>query len=224
MAKRNIIQYKNTAQIDKIRESGKFLTILLHELYDMCVPGRTTLELEIYAETYIRKNGLKWAFKWYGWFPTNLCTSVNDCVVHGVPNKTPLVNGDLLKVDCGIDLWGAISDAAFSIVIWWSGKNTEASELIAITKKALDIWIKTIKVWVNGKTFGKAVHKAIYDEDFTVIKHLTGHGVGNAVHEFPSVYNRPQNSMKKRRFEPGMVLALEPITAQVSEDYIEHIW
>lgn len=222
MAKKNIIQYKNTAQIEKIRESGKYLTILLRELYAMCVPGATTMDLELYADAYIRKHNLKGAFKGYGWFPTNLCTSVNDCVVHWVPDRRVLVDWDLLKVDCGIDLWWAISDAAFSIVVWWDHTNVDAAELVHTSKKALDKWLKAIKVGNTGKQFGRVVEQVVKADGFCVIKHLTWHWVGNEVHEHPSVYNRPQNSMKKWIFQPGMVLAIEPIIAEYSEDYIEH--
>lgn len=222
MAKKNIIQYKNAAQIEKIRESGKYLTELLHELYDMCVPWATTRDLELHADAYIRKHNLRGAFKWYGWFPTNLCASNNDCVVHGIPDTTPLVAWDLLKIDCGIDLGGYISDAAFSIVIWWDATNPDAASLVHTSKKALDKWLKAIKIWNTGKQYGRTVEQIVKADWYSVVKHLTGHGVWFDVHENPSIYNRPQNGMKKWMFQPGMVLAIEPIIAQYSEDYIEH--
>ena len=170
----------------------------------------------------MRKHKIRGAFKWYWWFPTNLCTSVNDCLVHGTPDTTPLMPWDLLKVDCGVDLWWAISDAAFSIVIGWDQTNLDAATLVHTSKKALDKWLKAIKIGHTGKHFWRTVEQVVKADGFSVIKHLTGHGVWNDVHENPSVYNRPQNSMKKRIFQPGMVLALEPIIAEFSEEYIEH--
>lgn len=218
------IQPKSSEQIDAIRESGKFLTELLYSLYDLCKPWIQTMELELYAEKFMITNNIAWAFKGYNWFPANLCLSNNDCVVHGIPGDEILKDGDVLKVDCGINFNGGISDAAFSIVIWWNDKNLEWSKLIKGTKKALDESIKVIKPWVVWRTFGRYMQQALYDEWISIIKNLTGHGVWSDVHEPPHIYNRPQNSMKKRNFIEWMVCAIEPITAISSEAYKEKPW
>ncbi len=190
----------------------------------MCQPWSTTMELEVYAERFLMSNNLIGAFKWYGWFPTNLCTSNNDCVVHGVPDAVPLVAWDLLKVDCGINYKWWISDAAFSVVIWGDEANPTAATFARSTKEALDEWIKVIKAWVSGKAFGRAMKQAIESRDMTIIKHLTWHGVWSDVHEEPHIYNRPQNSMKRRSFVENQVVAIEPITALWSESYNEKKW
>ena len=218
------VPIKTPEQINNIRESGKYLTELLWILYEMCKPGITTMELEVTAERFLLSHNLVWAFKWYGWFPTNLCVSNNDCVVHGVPSADVLKEWDVLKVDCGINYKGGISDAAFTIVIGWDEHHPEWARLIRATKNALDESIKIIKPGVVGKTWGKRMQTLLTDQDVSIIKNLTGHWVGNDVHESPHIYNRPQNSMKKWRFEEGMVCAIEPITALTSDSYIEKVW
>ncbi len=215
---------KSQEQIDNIRESGKYLTELLWLLYAQCKPGISTMELEVYAEKFIVSHNLVWAFKWYNWFPANLCVSNNDCVVHGIPGQEMLKLWDVLKVDCWIDYKWWISDAAFTIVVWWDEYNPGWAKLIKGTKFALDESIKIIKPWVVWKTFAKHMQNQLHDRWISIIKNLTWHWVWNSVHEEPHIYNRPQSSMKKRSFVEGMVCAIEPITALWSESYIEKPW
>jgi len=212
---------KTPEQIDAIRESGKYLTELLWLLYDLCKPGISTMELEVFAERFMLSNNITGAFKWYNGFPANLCISNNDCVVHGIPGTEVLKEGDLVKIDCWVNYQWGISDAAFSIVIGGDEHNPTWAKLIKGTKFALDESIKIIKPGVVWKTFAKHMQRHLHDADISIIKNLTGHGVGSSVHEEPHIYNRPQNSMKKWSFVEGMVCAIEPITALSSESYIE---
>lgn len=212
---------KSKDQVDKIRVSGQYLTELLHLTYQHCTPGTTLKEIEQIVIEYINKHHLIAAFKWFGWFPWYLCTSLNDCVVHGIPDRTILKPWDVLKVDAGINYRGAISDAAFSIVVWWAESNPAWQLLIDITKWSLDEWIQHVQPWNLIANYSEAVSKYIYSRNHSVIKNLTWHGVGTHVHEDPHIYNYPHASWYKIRFQPGMVVALEPITAQTSESYIE---
>ena len=139
------IKAKTPEQISNIREAGKYLNTLLHELYTISKPGVSLLALEDHAQKFMDKNNIKGAFKGYEGFPANLCTSVNSCVVHWIPNNYKLKDWDLLKVDCGIIYKGGISDSAFSIVIGWDDKNPKAAALIDATKWALDQWLQYIK-------------------------------------------------------------------------------
>jgi methionyl aminopeptidase len=150
-----------------------------------------------------------------------LCTSLNDCVVHGIPDRTILKPWDVLKVDAGINYRWAISDAAFSIVVWWGETNPAGQLLIDITKWSLDEGIKHVQPWNLIANYSEAVGEYIYSRNHSVIKNLTWHGVGTHVHEDPHIYNYPHASGYKIRFQAGMVVALEPITAQTSESYIE---
>lgn len=212
---------KSKSQIDMIRTSGQYLTELQHLIYGQCEIGKTLRELEQIAIDYIAKHKLVNAFHNYGWFPWHICTSLNDCVVHGVPDRTILRPGDLLKVDIGINYRGAISDAAFSIVIWWGDKNPEGQTLIEGTKWALDAGLEFVRSGTLLAAYSTAVADHLHDRNLSVIKNLTGHGVGIKVHEDPHIYNYPHPSMYKTKFQTGMVVALEPITAQTSTSYIE---
>jgi methionyl aminopeptidase len=212
---------KSRQQIDKIRVSGQYLTELLHLTYQHCAPGTMLRDIEKIAIDYIDKHHLIAAFKWYWWFPWYICTSLNDCVVHGIPDRTILKPGDLLKIDIGINYRWAISDAAFSVVIWWPETNPEAQALIDVTKWALDRGMEVIKPGNLIAQYGELVSEYIYSHNHSIIKNLTWHGVGVHVHEDPYIYNYPHSSGYKIHLKPGMVIALEPITAQTSESYIE---
>lgn len=212
---------KSKQQIDKIRVSGQYLTELLHLTYQHCTPDTMLKDIEQIVIDYINKHNLIAAFKGFGGFPGYLCTSLNDCVVHGIPDRTILKPGDVLKVDAGINYRGAISDAAFSIVVGGAETNPAGQLLIDVTKWSLDAGMKAVQPWNLLAQYGEIVSEHIYSRNHTIIKNLTWHGVGTHVHEDPSIYNYAHASGYKIRFTPGMVVALEPITAQTSESYIE---
>jgi len=212
---------KTIQQINNIRESWKYLNELLIMLWNFSKAGIALIELEIIAEEFMKKNWIKWAFEWYQWFPANLCLSVNDCLVHGIPDDYILKNWDLLKIDSGVIYKWWYSDAAISVVIWWEMANPQARNLIQTTKKSLDEWVKKIANWKKIYDFSKTVNDEIKNWWFSVIKKLTWHWVGSAVHEKPYVYNRPHPDTNKTEFTSWMVVALEPITAITSDDFIE---
>lgn len=211
---------KTIEQIKNIRQSGKYLNELLLKIKDACKPWITLIELEFIAEDYLKKNNIKWAFKHYQWFPANLCLSLNDCLVHGIPDDTILKNWDLLKVDCWVNYKWGITDSAISIVIWGELTNPLWQDLIRRTKEALDIAIQELKGWAPLINYGHAVSNHVHKGGFSIIEQLTGHGVGNKVHEDPHIYNFAHPSMKRVILEPGMVLACEPITAINSTQFI----
>lgn len=214
------IEIKNSKQIANIRESGKHLTTLLRLLHSKAKAGISLIELEFIAEHYIKEHNLKWAFKGYEWFPANLCLSVNDCVVHGIPDDYILKNGDVLKIDCGITYNGGITDSAITVIIWGELANPLWYALTKATKKWLDESIKHIWPGKSIYEYSHRVHSIITNAWFSVLWKLTGHGVGNKVHEKPYIYNTPNPDMKKIFFQPGMVLAFEPITAVTSTDFV----
>lgn len=212
---------KSNQHIDKIRTSGQYLTELLHILYQQCAAGILLKDLETTTKAYLDQHHLISAFKDFNGFPGYLCLSLNDCVVHGIPDRTVLKDWDVLKVDMGINYRGAISDSAFSIVIGGADKNPEGQLLIDVTKESLDEGMKHVGPWKFIAEYGEAVSDYVYSHHHSIIKNLTGHGVGTHVHEDPNIYNYPHPSGYKIKFNPGMVIALEPITAQSSESYIE---
>jgi len=210
---------KSPQQCEKIRHAGKILTDLHQELYRRCLPGVALIELESYAQQFLTKYGVRGTFKGYNGFPANLCLSINDCLVHGIPDKTLLKPGDLLKVDVGVTYDGCVADAAFSIVIGWEQVNQTASSLIRATKNALDRALPSLVPWTSLFGFGDTVHREMTDAWFSVIFDLTGHGVGNKLHEKPYIHNYGHESLRSFTIREGMVFALEPITAQWSTSY-----
>lgn len=211
---------KTQHQIAAIRESGKYLNELLLKLSTVAQPGVSLIELEFVAEDYIKKHHVKWAFKNYNGFPANLCLSVNDCVVHGIPNAYVLKSGDLLKIDSWIIYQWGITDSAISLVMGGEFANPLAYDLVKATKLGLDIAIQ--EIWPNKPlvNYSHSIANYIHNAWFSIIEKLTGHGVGVQVHEDPHIYNFPHPSMKKTFFKPGMVVAIEPITAVTSTDFM----
>lgn len=212
---------KSPEKVWLIRESGKYLTELLHELYAFIKPWISLIEIENYAQRYITMNGVEGAFKWYQWFPANLCLSVNDCVVHWIPDGYVLKTWDHLKVDCGIIYQWAISDAAFSIVVWWDAANPAWANLIKVNKKALDDALKFVGPWNSFYPYSQSVFNTVSKAGYRVIKYLWSHGVGDKVHEAPSIFNRPAQENKRAIAQAGMVVALEPIISFKSTDFYE---
>lgn len=222
MERRVII--KTPQQIANIRQSWKLLNELLYILFHATKVWTNLLELEDIAENFMRKNNVRWAFKWYEWFPTNLCLSVNDCAVHGIPCDYVLQNWDLLKIDCWIVYKWWISDSAICVPVWWEIANPEWYKLAKSTKKALDIAIK--KIWPGKMVFDYAdtVENSIINDWFSILKTLTWHGVWVEVHEPPHIYNYPHEKTKQIKLVPNMVICLEPITAITSNDIVEKEW
>lgn len=211
---------KTPEQIRNITDSCAYLTEMLQMLREKTKAGMTLLEVEALSQTWLDKRNLKGAFKGYEGFPANLCLSVNDCVVHGIPDETLLKNGDLLKIDAGIIYKNGVSDSAISFIIWDESLNPLWAELIKVTKESLDLGVATIEVWGFAYNYWKAVYNHVKNNGFEIIKTLTGHGVGNEVHEMPHIHNYPTVQLKKIERKPWMVIALEPITAVASDDVV----
>jgi len=215
------IIYKTQEQLNNLKESWKYLTEMLYLLYKKAQPWVNWLDLENIAQEYIDKHNLKWAFKWYSWFPTNICFSVNECVVHWIPSNYTLKEWDLLKIDAWINYKWMVSDAAFSKVIWWDNYNPLWAKLIKATKQALDEWIKTLKIWENFYKLWKTIFNTIRKQWFSIIRNLTWHWVWVKVHEPPNIYNYPHKDLKNIILKKWMSFAIEPITAIQSTEFIE---
>lgn len=219
MPKQAII--KTQEQIEIIRIAGQYLNELLEMIGHAAKPWVILMELEAQAQRFMDVNNIKGAFKGYHWFPANLCLSVNDCVVHGIPDATVLEEWDLLKIDAWVVYKECISDSAVSLIVWGKEHNPEGQKLINATKLSLDDSLKYIAPGLSLYDFGVSVDSILKKQGFSVIKTLTGHGVGVKVHEPPSIYNRWYKPLKKQTFAKGMVIALEPITAMKSKEFIE---
>lgn len=212
---------KNKEQIEHIRIAGKYLTEMLLLLKDTVQPGVILLDLEKIAAAYLKKNNVKGTFIGHHWYKHNLCLSVNDCVVHGIPDRYVLQSWDLLKIDAWVTYKWYIADAAISIIVWWYKTNPEAARLVEATKWSLDTGLTFIKPWKPLYDFGYAVDQYVKSKWCTVIKNLTWHWVGTALWEPPFIHNWGHPESQNLFFKPWMVVALEPITAMFSTSYIE---
>ena len=219
---RENINYKTSEDIAKLRISGKMLTECLYELYNITKPGIKLIDLEIYISSKLSKYpDYKWSFLGYNGFPTNLCLSVNDCLVHGVPNQYILKEGDLLKIDMWITYQKMITDAAISVIVGGKNTNAKAHKLAKITKNVLDKSLSKIKTWVSLYEYWWYVESLVKSRWAMVVKTLTWHGVWYKVHENPYILNHWDTKYKSIKFRPWMVLALEPILSYNSDDYIQ---
>ncbi len=203
------IVLKTPAEIERMRRSGAMLRQVHHAVEAAVKPGATTMDLERVAEAKIRELGAKAAFKGYQKYPACLCTSVNDEVIHGIPSdKRVLREGDVVSVDCGLNLDGYYSDAAVTYAV--GTLKPETQKLLDVTKASLDVAIRTAQVGATLGDIGAAVQEMCEAEGFGVVREFVGHGIGRSMHEDPQVPNYGKRG-KGQKLKPGMVLAIEPM-------------
>jgi methionyl aminopeptidase len=204
-----MIRIKNKNEIDGIRKSCHLLTDILDELVSEVHPGVTTAELNSKAEQLIADAGSEPAFRKYGGFPTALCASVNNVVIHGVPNNRPLNEGDIVGLDLGVTLNGYFSDKAITVAV---GKiDAATAKLLKDTEESLYRGIGAVSVSGRIKDIGKAVSEYLKPLGYGVVYEYCGHGVGLDVHEEPPISNNYPSHGPNPRFHNGMVLAIEPM-------------
>ena len=204
---------KNPEDIEKIAQSGKILAAALTAAVAAVRPGVSAAELDQIAEAEIKGLGGRASFKGYGGpkqpFPSALCVSVNDVVVHGVPGKELILKeGDIVGLDLGVDLDGFYSDGAVTLPVGKVSKDAE--RLIEVTRMALEAAIDAARVGNKIGDISHAMQSVAEKAGFSVVRDLIGHGVGYAVHEDPAVprYGRPGTGPE---LQAGMVLAIEPM-------------
>lgn len=203
------IMIKSPQEIEKMRISGKALREVHNAIAPHVVPGASTMDLEKIAVAKIAELGAIAAFKGYHGFPAALCTSVNDEVVHGMPNeKRILKEGDILSIDCGVIIDGFYSDAAVTYAI---GKPSEQTrKLLDVTQASLEAAIEQCQVGGRLGDISAAVQEMCEAEGFGVVREFVGHGIGRSMHEDPQVPNFGARG-KGPRLKAGMVLAIEPM-------------
>ena len=203
------IMIKTPQEIEKMRISGKALRQVHNAIAPHVVPGASTLDLEEIAVGKIAELGAIPAFKGYHGFPSALCTSINEEVVHGMPSaKRILKDGDILSIDCGVIIDGFYSDAAVTYPIGTVSLKTR--KLLDVTQASLDEAIRQCQVGGRLGDISSAVQQICEAEGFGVVREFVGHGIGRAMHEDPQVPNFG-DSGKGPRLKAGMVLAIEPM-------------
>ncbi len=196
--------------IKKIKKAGKIVATVLGEVANAIKEGITTYELDRIAKETCEKLGAKCAFYNYRGFPANICISVNNEVIHGIPSKTRrLKEGDIVKLDFGAYLDGYYGDAAITVGV---GKISPlAKKLIDVTKQSLYEAIKVARPGNKLSDIGKAVYNYVSKFNFDVLREYAGHGIGKNLHEEPHVFNYHTSYGDKITLKEGMVLAIEPM-------------
>jgi methionyl aminopeptidase len=207
--KSNLIFYKTDEEIERIREACLLVCEVLTHVGANIRPGMTGAQLDREAEQIIRDHNAKPAFKGYRGFPSTLCVSINEVVVHGIPSETVFEDGDVVSVDCGVLLNGYHGDAAYTFAIGDVPENV--MQLLQVTKTSLYLGIEQA---VHGKRMGD-VSFAIQnycekDYGYSVVRELVGHGIGKSLHEDPEVpnYGKRGNGVM---LKDGLVIAIEPM-------------
>jgi methionyl aminopeptidase len=203
-----MIQLKNERELSGIRDACKITAALFDELQARIHPGITTLQLDTFARDYIVKRGGRPAFYKYQEFPANICVSVNDEVIHGIPGSRVLLDGDIVGIDLGIELDGFFSDAAKTFAVGRVSKD--ADRLMHVTQECLRAGIDAAVYGNRIKDISRAVYDVAKKSGYGVVREYCGHGVGFSQHEDPQVSNYVGRGANPR-LKPGMVIAIEPM-------------
>jgi len=211
-----MIVIKTRAELEKMRRSGKLVYDILQALGKMAVEGISTWDLEIAAAKMMQDAGAKPAFKGYyvpaagERFKYVLCTSVNDEIVHGMPNpKRILKSGDIVSIDTGVSLDGYFGDSAITVGI--GQLSEEAKKLLRVTQESLELAIDKVREGNRLFDICGTVEKHVVSNGFSVVREYVGHGIGTQLHEEPQVPNYVDKRNENPRLREGMVLAIEPM-------------
>ncbi len=203
---------KTVQEIEDMRKSGKILASVHRKLIKEVVPGINTQYLADIAEKEIKKLGGSPAFLGYGHpipFPSVICISVNDEVVHGIPSKEKMLkNSDIVSLDLGVTYNGMITDAAVSVVC--GDGNPKVQDFLDDTKKSLNIGLRQLKNGCQVGDIGFAIQNYLESKNYGVVRDLVGHGVGHEVHEDPNIPNFGKKGTGPKLVS-GMTLAIEPM-------------
>lgn len=208
-------EYVDIEKIEKMKIASNMLSDMLKELRLMAKEGITLLDLDDFAEEMCRKEGVLPAFKGYDGFPKTLCVGVNDVVVHGIPNEYVLKSGDIVSIDMGIKYEGVYSDSAITVGIGQISDN--AHKLMEATKLSVLNGIKEAKPGKRVGDIGYAMQKTVEERGFSVVREMTGHGVGYHLHEEPYIPGYGQKGTGEKLYE-GQTLAIEAIINEGKPD------
>jgi methionyl aminopeptidase len=199
---------KNKDEIAAMRQAGRIVAMILKTMATQIRPGMETKELDIIAAKELEKHGARPSFKGYRGFPANLCVSVNEEIVHGIPGKRVLRDGDLVSLDFGAIYDGFQGDAALTVGV---GRiSQQAAALIEITKNALKSGISAARAGARLGDVSHAIQSYAESRGYSVVREYTGHGIGRDMHEEPQIPNfgLPDSGPVLKK---GMTLALEPM-------------
>ncbi len=203
------VTIKSNREIELMREAGRILSIVHDELEAFIRPGISTMDIDKKGEEVIRSFDCIPSFLNYNGYPASICVSINDEVVHGIPNKKRIINeGDVVSLDAGVIYRGYHSDAARTVGV---GQITpDAQKLIDVTRQSFFEGIKLAKSGNHLFDISTAIQKYVEGNGFSVVRDLVGHGIGTELHEEPQIPNFKQMG-RGIKLQPGMTLAIEPM-------------
>ena len=213
----NMIYLKTDEEIELMRESNRLVGMTLGELSKHIQPGVTGLQLDKIADEFIRDHGAVPSFLGYGGFPNSITTSVNENVVHGIPNNTPLQEGDVISIDCGTSLNGYSGDSAYTFCVGEVEEKTK--ELLRVTLKSLYLGIEQAKEGNRIGDISNAVQSYCEKQGYSVVRELVGHGIGQKMHEAPEVPNYGRRGTGPL-IKNGMCIAIEPMINMGSKNVV----
>ncbi|MBD2872247.1 type I methionyl aminopeptidase [Paenibacillus arenilitoris] len=207
---------KSDSELRYMREAGRIVAETHRLMAKAVKPGITTRELDQIADDYIRSQGAVPSFKGYNGFPSSICASVNDELVHGFPGSRKLNEGDIISIDIGAQYEGYHGDSAWTYAA--GAVTPEVQRLLDVTEASLYAGLRLIKPDVRLYTISHAIQKVIEDAGFSVVREYVGHGIGADLHEEPQIpnYGIPDRGP---RLKAGMVLAIEPMV-NIGERYV----
>lgn len=212
-----MIQLKSAAELSRMREAGRVVAKAHEAVRRALQPGMTTLELDAVAENVIRQAGAVPSFKGYLGYPGNVCVSINEQVVHGIPGSIELQDGDIVSVDIGAVLDGFHGDSAWTYAV--GSISPEAERLLAVTEAVLFKGIDQARPGNRLSDISHAVQVHAESQGYAVVKEFVGHGIGRRMHEEPQLPNfgPPGHGI---RLKPGLVLAIEPMVNAGGADVV----
>lgn len=214
-----MVQIKTDIEIEEMKEAGRISAKALKLVGAQVRPGISTFELDQIAEQIIRLEGAVPAFKGYGGFPSSICASVNDAVVHGIPSKNIILQeGDIISIDTGAEKNGWVGDNAWTFPVGKISKDKQ--KLLNVTEECMWAAIDAARAGNHLGDIGHACQVIAEKNGFGVVRQYVGHGIGHVMHEDPSVpnYGRAGAGLK---LEPGMVLAIEPMINMGTYDVVD---
>ncbi|MFH1226881.1 MAG: type I methionyl aminopeptidase [Planctomycetota bacterium] len=211
-----MIKYKSAREIGLMREAGRILAGTIAEIKKAVGPEVKTITLDRIAEDYIKGHNAQPAFKGYRGFPANICVSVNQEIVHGIPGERRFKEGDIVSIDIGVGFKNYYADAAVTLEV--GRVSPLARKLVDVTRQSLDQALALVKPGAKLSEISFAVQRCAESNGFSVVRDLVGHGIGQELHEDPQIpnYIDPDEDRKEVILKPGMTLAIEPMVTEKS--------
>ncbi|MBM3245802.1 MAG: type I methionyl aminopeptidase [Candidatus Omnitrophica bacterium] len=203
-----MIPLKSEEELQVLRSGGKVLAKVMRHLQQFAVAGVSTIEIDELAEKLVRQENALPAFKGYKGFPATICVSIDEEIVHGIPDKRILAEGNIVSLDLGINYQGYFTDAAVTLAV--GRVEARVKKLVEVTKKALSEGIKQARIGSHLSDISYAIQNYVESHGFSVVRQFVGHGIGQNLHEEPEIPNFGKSNQGPL-LKKGMVLAIEPM-------------